>query len=164
MPEYPVMKKQIPAGKILNFQNDKSLYLVVKSDGVYYGEKGYLLKCICIQSENVGVFNEYDFDDRTFREYNNNNIVVESAKQHPLSMAKYTAMKADIQKRIEKSSLSESSFRLLLVAGQNNGLGEDMEAQAEAFLVSLLHLSDEYAFNVDDLLSKAKETYSENNK
>ncbi|ENK2262607.1 hypothetical protein NDJ00_08100 [Vibrio parahaemolyticus] len=78
--EYPVMKKPVPVGKILNFNDGKQKYLVKASDGICYGEKGYTLECECIHSDSPAMIGKtYHFDDRVFRDYNGNNIVIESS-------------------------------------------------------------------------------------
>lgn len=78
MSEYPVMKKQVGVGKILNFTSVNQKYKVIGCDGVRYGEKGYALECLCIDSPSKSMIGEkYTFDDRAFRDYNENHIVVE---------------------------------------------------------------------------------------
>lgn len=78
MKKYPVMKKQVPVGKILNFTGSNQKYKVMECDGVSYGEKGYVLDCVCVDSPSKSMIGEkYTFDDRVFRDYNGNNIVIE---------------------------------------------------------------------------------------
>lgn len=78
MSEYPVVKEQIQIGKILNFTVDNQKFKIVNCDGVCYGEKGFILECVCISSPSEDMIGEkYSFDDRIFREYNNNKIVIE---------------------------------------------------------------------------------------
>jgi len=65
-------------GKVLNFQNDKQKFEVIRCDGVHYGEKGYGFECICIESPSKSMIGEeYSFDARAWKEHNNNNIKVE---------------------------------------------------------------------------------------
>jgi hypothetical protein len=78
MSEYPVRKKQVPVGKVLNFNDGEKKYEVIACDGIQYGEKGYTLECTCTHSDNPAMIGEiYSFDDRVFRDYNENNIVIE---------------------------------------------------------------------------------------
>ena len=80
MSNYPTMKKQVPVGKVLNFTSVKEKYEVVACDGICYGEKGYMLECVCIESPSEAMIGErYDFDDRAFRDYSGNAIKIESA-------------------------------------------------------------------------------------
>ena len=75
------MKSPVAAGKILNFNNGKQKYLVTESDGVFWGVKGFKLVCKCTHSDSPEMIDKtYHFDDRVFRDYNNNNIVVEDRK------------------------------------------------------------------------------------
>lgn len=76
--EYPIMKKPVSSGKILNFRNGERKYRVKSNDGICAGEKGFLMKVECIHSNNEAMVGEiYHFDDRIFRSYNENNIVIE---------------------------------------------------------------------------------------
>jgi hypothetical protein len=89
MSEYPVMKTPVPVGKVLNFNNGDRKYKVVASEGISYGDKGFLLNCICIQSSNSSMIGkEYDFDDRAFRDYSDNNIVIEDLIESKGSLVK----------------------------------------------------------------------------
>ena len=163
MPQYPIMKAPVPAGKVLNFKEGSALYLVIKSDGVIYNSNGYTLVCECIQNVNENmVGEEYNFDDRAFRDCHDNRILVEEITLHPIALARYEAKQS--AKRQKKSEKSQSAYKLLLSACQSNDLGVDMQAHAEAFLVSLLHLSDQHKFDVEDLLDKAQEIYQQDNK
>lgn len=79
--EYPVMKKPVEVGKVLNFNDGKQKYRVEACDGICYGEKGFTLECVCIHSDSpVMVGKSYHFDDRVFRDYNENNILIETPK------------------------------------------------------------------------------------
>ena len=74
------MKKPVPVGKILNFNNGKYKYKVIESDGICWGDKGFTLVCLCTVSDSPEMIGEtYHFDDRVFRDYNENNIIIEAA-------------------------------------------------------------------------------------
>lgn len=112
MNEYPVRKKPVPVGKILNFRSAKEKYEVVESDGIQWGEKGFTLICKCVESplkEKVG--EEYHFDDRVWRDYNENDIVVEVKKRDEpkgvsiIERSWYTEVKGMTVNRAEKSAL-----------------------------------------------------------
>ena len=95
--EYPVMKNPVSEGKVLNFNNGCQKYLVIESDGVCYGEKGYTLLCECISSQFKAMIGElYSFDDRVFREYNGNNIVVEEASSDQLAQSIHRKISVDV--------------------------------------------------------------------
>lgn len=81
MSQYPVMKKPVQVGKVLNFTDSKQKYKVIACDGIHYGDKGYTLECVCIDSPIKAMIGEkYSFDDRVFRDYNENNIVIEDVE------------------------------------------------------------------------------------
>jgi len=68
-------------GKVLNFQTEKQKFEIIRSDGIYYEEKGYSYECICIESPSKSmVGEEYHFDARAWKDYNNNNIKLEKKK------------------------------------------------------------------------------------
>lgn len=68
-------------GKVLNFQTPNQKYEIVRSDGIFYREKGYTFECICIESQDETMIGEeYHFDARAWKEHNNNNIKLESKK------------------------------------------------------------------------------------
>ena len=74
------MKKPIKVGKVLSFNGGGRKYRIIKSDGICWGDKGYTLICQCIKSDSPAMIGEeYTFDDRVFRDYNENNIVIENA-------------------------------------------------------------------------------------
>ena len=80
MAKYPVMKTPVAVGKVLNVRNGLHKFEVVGSDGICWGDKGYTLKCECIQSDEPAMLGEiYHFDDRLFRDYNGNNVVIEDS-------------------------------------------------------------------------------------
>jgi hypothetical protein len=76
--EYPVMKTATAIGSVLNFNKGEATYEVIACDGICYSFKGFLLNCLCTSNKtNPKMVGEmYDFDDRIFRTYNNNNVVV----------------------------------------------------------------------------------------
>jgi len=85
---YPVMKKPVPVGKYLYFQSSEQVYKVKKSNGVSYGDKGFSLVCQCVDSPSTGMMGrEYSFDDRVFRAYNENNIVVLGSEDERVQLA-----------------------------------------------------------------------------
>jgi hypothetical protein len=57
---------------------------------------------------------------------------------------------------------AENAFRLVLIASQNNAISQsEMEAQVTDLICNLMHLSDEYAFDINDCLEKAEQTYKD---
>lgn len=206
MSEYPIMKTQVAIGKVLNFTNEKRKYKVIDCDGILYGEKGYTLICECIEdAESPSMIGgEYHFDDRSFRDHNENKIVIEEAPlaittkrqyqsaQHTLEalgmefaqgndvLDEEGLREQEIEKAMDESPFefnpdtgkvqtkgayqdsidrSDKAYRLLLIAGQDNELGEDKEKQTAELLCNLMHLSDRYNFTLKECLKKATGLY-----
>lgn len=156
--EYPVIKEAIPVGQILNFQNEKKICFVIESDGIYYGEKGYLLSYIIIQSSNKAIIGKKEsIDDRAFRDYNDNNIAVEDQSEHPIAMSQYKKIIEEKEK--ENNSKSEIAYRLLLTANQGNEADESVEVQTKNLIRNLYHLANDYNINLNEVIEESKYLY-----